>query len=130
MGKKHYLHGPSMKATRDELKRDVDPADSLTDFYTNAPSDGWHPALRLRFAVIEEAIALLRKGPINHYCSRHIIDYRDTVAWVEGRVESAPSFSLSEISHLLGFDEKKLKDYMRSIADSHREEVAEERIAC
>ena len=129
MGKKHFLDGPSMKATRDELRREIDPADALTDFYTKAPSDEWQPAMRLRFAVIEEAINLLKKGPINHYCTRQMVDYRDTVAWIDGKVESAPSFSLSEIASLLNLDLLRLKTYMHELAESHRR-LEDQKIAC
>lgn len=125
----HYYRGPSMKATKDELQREVADTPDVSEFYTNAPTELWAPSLRLRFAVVEEAIALLKKGPVNPYSTGHERDYRDTVAWVEGRVESAPSFSLAEIAFALDFDLPTLKNYLLDIVDENRR-LARQKIAC
>ena len=114
MGKK--LSGPSMKATKDELKNNfAEPADSLIDFYTRAPSDEWTTSQRLRFAVIEDAISILKKGPFNKYYAQQVFDYQDALAWIDGEVESAPTFSLSEIATTLDCDLSTIRSYMHSL---------------
>lgn len=102
MGTRHYLRGLDKHEPEDK---------SLTE--------DWTPGMKLRFAVIEEAIALLRKGPVNHYYSGHVLDYWDTVRWIDGKVESAPTFSLVEIAETLGMDLAVLKSYMKDLAYSH-----------
>jgi hypothetical protein len=70
--------------------------------------------LRLRLAVVHEAIATLKVGPVHKYSTAHAVHYRDTIAWVEGRIQSAPSFSLAEICEILNWNLDDTRSYLRS----------------
>lgn len=98
--------GKNLKATAKQARHGLvtDTEDAVLAFHGQQTFHDWSPSLRLRLAVIEEAIATLKVGPTHKYSTAHSVHYRDTVAWVEGRIKSAPSFSLAEICEVLGVD--------------------------